>query len=140
MKAVALLAVIVASLIPSATALNPGPAQIRMTGKVEAVEIVTKPRPSSTTTYGLYSSSYKGRIGTEVLACGQRGDTWRVCLAFLRTPRGTLTAQGMVSVYSRFLVLGVLGGTGIYANVGGTLTLVTDTGGTQKIVGDLIAF
>ncbi len=132
----AALAASVALLVPGAGALTPGPGQVRLTGKVEAVERAAR---STTTTYGLYSASYRGRIGTEVLVCGSRGDSWRVCLDFIRTPRGTLVAQGIVPVSSRFTVLGVLGGTGIYANVGGELTLVAD-GRTQRIVGDLDAF
>jgi hypothetical protein len=115
-----------------AGAIPPGPSQIRMVGRLESKE-------DNTRTFGLYSASYKGRIGTEVLACGSQ-KTWRICLDFIRTPRGTLVAQGIVPVSSRFIVLGVLGGTGIYSNTGGTLTLVTRAESQQQIVGNLEGF
>jgi hypothetical protein len=115
-----------------AGAIPPGTSQIRMVGRLESKE-------DNARTFGLYSASYKGRIGTEVLACGSQ-KTWRICLDFIRTPRGTLIAQGIVPVSSRFIVLGVLGGTGIYSNTGGTLTLVTRAESQQQIVGNLEGF
>ena len=74
-----------------------------------------------------------------MLACGSQ-NTWRICLDFIRTPRGTLVAQGIAPVSSRFVVLGILGGTGIYSNAGGTLTLVTRSTTLQQIVGHLEGF
>jgi hypothetical protein len=137
-KLVLALVIGLALVIPSASALPPGPSRIVMTAHRETVERTSS--GSTTSTYGLYAAGYKGRIGTEVLACGER-HRWKICLAFIRTPRGTLTAQGLVPLSSRFLVLGVLGGTGIYSNAGGSLTItMQDSERTQSINGELQGF
>jgi hypothetical protein len=132
-------ALALALLVPSSGApLPPGPAHLTMTAKRELTE---HPLPTNfTSTYALYARGYDGKIGTEVITCGSR-KRWKICLVFIRTPRGTLTAQGLVPLASRFLILGVLGGTGIYSNAGGTVTIeMQNDGHEQRITGNLQGF
>lgn len=123
MRWLAALAALVAVLFParSATALPPGPARLDLQTKLVETKRLT---PNSVAlTFGLYNRpAYRNRLGTAVAIITAAGKQWRAIKAYIHLTRGTLVTDALVPTASTFYTLAVLGGTGYYANVMGTVT------------------
>lgn len=123
MKWLAALAALVAALFSagSATALPPGPARLDLqTSIVETKQLTPNSR---SVVFALYNKpAYKTRLGTAVAIITSAGRQWRAIKAYIHLTRGTLVTDALVPAASNFYTLAVLGGTGYYANVTGTVT------------------
>ncbi len=123
MRWLAALAALVVALFATrgATALPPGPARLDLQTKLVETKQLT---PNSTSmVFALYNRpAYKTRLGTAVAIITAAGKQWRTIKAYVRLTRGTLVADTLVPTASTFYTLAVLGGTGYYANVMGTVT------------------
>lgn len=105
-----------------------GPAQIRITD-VQATYRLVRPQGGGdpgaveAITQQLYNPSISHQpIGRSVIACTFVDARNRSCVATYVLPRGTLVATGALS--SRlFYEIPVVGGTGLYDNARGTLTV-----------------
>jgi hypothetical protein len=134
MKTIAALGVMLLVLVPTSSALVPGPWKIRMTGN----EI---DRPGANHVYALYNRpTYSGRLGTGFLVCLPVNKDFDDCTAFLRLSRGQIIARGVVSSASHFRVLAIGGGTGLYSNTGGQLLMQPLGDGVILFLADLVAF
>lgn len=117
------LAVFFVLLASSATAekrtLPPGPATVTVT----AVQRSSSASDSFTRTeYGLFNKpAYRNRIGTLVVLCSIVSAKWLACTAYLRLTRGTIVADGLFPAVATFRSYAVVGGTGYYANSGGSM-------------------
>jgi hypothetical protein len=134
--AVSFMAVIVTT---GANGLPPGPARLSLQTK----QIATRQLGafSIAKTYALYNRpAYRQRVGTAVLICAYAVPGWRTCKEYLRLGRGTIIADGLTPASSSFYNLAVVGGTGIYSNTGGTITLQPISHDTQILSGVLEAF
>lgn len=111
----------VALVVGGASALNPGPARIRIT----ASQIEVRVTPNGVArTYALYNlPAYPGRIGTGVATCVNVSRGWLDCTHLLRLSHGTIIARSLVPNAAAFRLLGVVGGTGYYSNAGGEMTV-----------------
>jgi hypothetical protein len=105
-----------------------GPAQIRITDVQATYRLVRPPGGGDpgtveAITQQLYNPSISHRpIGRSVIACTFVDGRNRSCVASYVLPRGTLVASGALP--SRlFYVIPVVGGTGLYDNARGTLTV-----------------
>ena len=135
--AVALMA---ALLVPSAAGLAPGRATIRLTATEIGSESTRPPKAlgaMSVTTMHLYNRSVRrGALGSATLVCaylgagGVLGPGRSQCTATYSLPRGTILAEGQLATRF-FYQLVVVGGTGLYANVHGTM--VASTSGTHAL-------
>jgi hypothetical protein len=133
-----LLASLVASFvlfIPSGQQIEPGPYRIRLSATLtEAM--------GTNRTYALWNRpAYRNQLGTAFVSCEPIGTGWIDCVETFRLSRGEIVARGVVPSAALFRVLAVTGGTGLYANVGGDLTIQPAGGGpVLLILIDLIAF
>ena len=128
MPAVGLIAVVAAATAQGQT----GPAQIRITDVQTSYAFVRSPtgRPSGAielVKQTLYNPSVSSRaIGRATLTCTFFDKRERNCSGTYFLPRGSLVVTG--AIQSRLLYeIAVVGGTGLYDNARGTLT-VTSTG------------
>ena len=106
-----------------------GPAQIRITNtEVRSAAVDVGPRGSSVGDMGiylgrLYNRRITGRsIGTSQLVCTTMFSGVRSCRGTYALPRGKLVVGGTLR-YREIYQLAVLGGTGLYDNARGTLTV-----------------
>jgi hypothetical protein len=105
-----------------------GPAQIRITDVQATYRLVPpadggKPGTIEVVKQRLYNPSVSRRqIGSSVMTCTFVDARNRTCVATYVLPRGTLVAAGALE--SRLLYeIPVVGGTGLYDNARGTLTV-----------------
>lgn len=126
---------VVFSIIPGASPdLTPGPARIQVTGALAA-------QHGPTRIYNLYNRpAYTDRIGQGFLTCYPAGPRWRECAMSLRLERGQVVSRAVVAAASSFRQFAVTGGTGLYANVGGQMTVQPLGDGVVLILVDLTAF
>jgi hypothetical protein len=115
---------------PLAQALT-GPGMIRITQRqVEDARIdLGRHGPSvgdvEVTRALLYNTNITPRpIGHSELLCTFTGTDSRICSAVYFLPKGKIIAGGSL-LYRQFYDLAVLGGTGLYSNVRGTLTVTS---------------
>lgn len=116
-----------------------GPGQIRITaGENLYTRIDTGPRGSSPgdmeiTRYKLYNKRIRRRaIGHAQLVCTLTGQNFRQCNGTFVLPAGKIMVSGILAFRGLF-DLAVIGGTGEYNNVRGTLT-VTRTGRSSDLL------
>jgi hypothetical protein len=76
-------------------------------------------------------------IGHAELICTYTGTTSRNCAGTFFLPKGRLMVSGPL-LYRQFFELAVVGGTGLYSNVRGTLTVTSLTNGPHAT--DLLYF
>ncbi len=136
MKPVAvLLAVVVLGLgVTAASALDPGPARIEVTA-TQIEQRVTSAGVAHT--YAVFNlPAYPNRIGTAVASCTSVAKGWLDCTYLLRLSRGTIVARSLVPSAAAYRLLAVVGGTGLYANSGGEMT-VQPLGGGQLVTVNL---
>jgi len=135
MKIAALATVMLVAFLPTASALQPGPAKIKLTGTV--VETVNQYQR----VYSLWNKpTYQQRLGTGFQICLPFGDQYTDCYLTLRLGRGQIVARGVSPTVSGFRQLAVVGGTGYYENVGGEVTMQSLGPATVLILVDLRAF
>jgi hypothetical protein len=120
-----------------------GPGTIRITDRrvsLSTVDLAPRGRSAGDveiTRWGLYNTRITPKpIGHAELVCTYTGGTSRSCNGTFSLPRGKLVVSGQM-LYIQFFQLAVVGGTGIYDNVRGTLT-VTAFGGKKR--GSLVLF
>jgi hypothetical protein len=139
MKAAAAIAaaVALALVVAGAHALTPGDARIRITGaRIETREFGA----FTMRTYALYNRpAYPGRLGTATVSCLEVAGGMLDCSELLRLSRGTIITRGYVPKAAAYRVLAVVGGTGLYDNVGGEMT-TQPLGGGQLLLINLIAY
>lgn len=134
MKLLATIGAALAVLVPSSSALEPGPWKINLTGNLIARDVDTR-------VYALFNKpSYPGRLGTGFLVCHTIGRDFNDCAFLLRLGRGQLISRGVVPGSTSFRVLAITGGTGLYANVGGQLIMQPLGRDVVLILADLTAF
>ena len=89
------------------------------------------------TRWSLYNTRITPKpIGHAELVCTFTGGNSRSCTGTYALPRGKLVVSGQM-LYRQFFQLAVVGGTGLYDNVRGTLT-VTALGAKRR--GNLVLF
>ena len=122
MKLAVLLVVVVALCVArGATALPPGPARLDL--QTNLVETKRLTPDSVALTFGLFNRpAYKTRLGTAVAIVTSVNRQWRTIKAYIHLTRGILVTDALVPTASTFYTLAVLGGTGYYSNVMGTVT------------------
>jgi hypothetical protein len=76
-------------------------------------------------------------IGHGELVCTYTGDKSKNCSGVYFLPKGKIIVSGPL-LFRQFFELAVLGGTGLYSNVRGTLTVTSLTGGRK--VNDVLLF
>lgn len=129
--------------IPTSFALT-GPGVIRITerhvagGRVD----IGRPGPSIGDVEVLRELLYNKNItpnpiGHAELICTHTGTTARHCAGTFFLPKGRLMVSGPL-LYRQFFELAVVGGTGLYSNVRGTLTVTSLTSGPHAT--DLLYF
>lgn len=138
MRLVAALALLALFLVPSASGLAPGHATIRLT----ATELTATAQPKrvgalTVSTLHLFNKAVRpGALGSGVMACtylgagGVMGPGRSDCSVSYTLPHGTILARGQLST-RLFFQLVVVGGTGLYANVHGTV--VGSTTGAHRM-------
>jgi hypothetical protein len=116
-----------------------GPGQIRITaGENLYTHLDTGPRGVSPgdmeiTRYKLYNKRIRSRaIGHAQLVCTLTGQNFRQCVGTFVLPAGKIMVSGILA-YRGLFDLAVIGGTGRYNNVLGTLT-VTRTGRSSDLL------
>ncbi len=139
MKLALALSLLAVLLVPAAAGLPPGHATIRLTAtELTASRQLERVGSTSVTTMHLYNKELRERaLGSAVLVCTYLGSggvlgpgrSW--CSVNYTLPRGTILAEGQLSTRF-FYQLVVVGGTGLYANVHGTV--VTSTNGTHSLM------
>lgn len=135
MKALAAAAAALALFVASdASSLEPGVARVRVTAQLEAVA-------RDVQIFGLYNRpAYPGRLGTAFVNCIPLTRQFADCYETLRLGRGQIVARGIVSQFSKFHVLAIVGGTGLYSNVGGELVVQPVGGPYQLVLADIRAY
>lgn len=104
----------------ASSALDPGPARIRLS----AVLVGHRDQPVPSKTYALFNRpAYPDRLGTGVTTCVPAGRGWLDCSYLLRLSRGVIVARALVPSAAAFRLLAIVGGTGYYANAGGEMTV-----------------
>lgn len=118
---------------PASLALK-GPGTIRITDRRVALAKVDFGRPGVTpgdlqiTRQLLFNKRITPKsIGHSELVCTYTGGKSRNCSGTFVLPRGKLVVGGQV-LFSQFFQLAVLGGTGFYENVRGTVTVTSLSG------------
>jgi hypothetical protein len=117
--------------VSSASTQLPGPGVIRITqrhvggGRVD----VGRPGPSIGDVQVLRASLYNTNItpnpiGHAELVCAYTGSTSKSCNGTFFLPRGKIVVSGPL-LYRQFFELAVVGGTGLYSNARGTLTVTS---------------
>lgn len=125
--------------VPQARALPPGASRISLQYALAVTKRLST--VSITREYGLFNRpAYTGRIGTAVVIRTRVSETLQTCRAYIRLGRGTLVADALVSSSASFLNLAVLGGTGIYSNVMGTIAFQPISARAGIILATLEAF
>jgi hypothetical protein len=120
-------------IVPVSSGLEPGPWKINLTATPLESSFGAK-------TYALWNRpTYPDRIGTAFVHCEPVAEKFVECFETLRLGRGQISAHAVVPATSTFKLLGVTGGTGLYANTGGQMT-VQQLGTGQLILVDLLAF
>jgi hypothetical protein len=111
------------------TALLAAPGQIRITATPNGFTRVDTGRPGSTpgdmevTRYRLYNKRVRNSpIGHAQLVCVLVGQHFRQCQGTYILPAGKITVSGALT-YRGLYDLAVTGGTDLYSNVRGTLTV-----------------
>lgn len=119
-------------LVPVGDALPPGPSRLFLQATLLHTE---KAGPISLIrTYALYNKpSYRNRIGTGVSNCTSATEKWVTCRIYARLGRGLIIADTLAPTAASFLTFAVTGGTGIYSNIGGTIT-VQPVGATHYLI------
>ena len=114
-----------------------GPGTIRITDRQTAFHAVDvgpsgrSPGDLEITRWSLYNTRITPRaIGHAELVCTYTGGTSRSCNGTYALPRGKLVVSGQI-LYRSLFQLAVVGGTGLYDNVRGTLT-VTSLGAKRR--------
>jgi hypothetical protein len=111
-----LVVVLFLMLIPSASAIQPGPATIRVTTR--QIQVVRRGDTVSRL-YNIYNRpAYRNAIGNAVLRCSVIG-RYQSCRADFLLSRGEIVMQGTIRSLA-FYRLAVVGGTGYYDNIGGS--------------------
>jgi hypothetical protein len=125
-------------LVPGAAALTPGHATVRLT----ATELSANHPPKrvgalTVVTMHLFNKAVRpGALGSAVMACtylgagGVLGPGRSDCSTTFTLPRGTILARGQIATRLFFQMV-VVGGTGLYANVHGTV--IGSTSGVQRM-------
>ena len=120
-----------------------GPGTIRITERQRALDEVDlgsrgrSPGDLEITRWTLRNTRITPRpIGHAELVCTYTGGSSRSCNGPYVLPRGKLVVSGQI-LFRQFFQLAVVGGTGLYDNVRGTLT-VTALGGKSR--GNLVLF
>jgi len=120
-----------------------GPGTIRITDRQRSLDEVDlgvrgrSPGDVEITRWSLYNTRITPRpIGHAELVCTFTGRTSRSCNGTYVLPRGKLVVSGQI-LFRQFFQLAVVGGTGLYENVRGTLT-VTALEGKRR--GNLVLF
>ena len=120
-----------------------GPGTIRITDRrvsISAVDLSPRgrsPGDIEISRWLLYNTRITPKpIGHAELVCTYTGGTSRSCNGTYSLPRGKLVVSGQM-LYIQFFQLAVVGGTGLYDNVRGTLT-VTALGAKRR--GSLVLF
>lgn len=133
---VLILAVIIVLSATAATTIQPGPARIQLT----SVLLERKEAAGVSRAYALYNRpAYPNRIGTGVQRCLSVSKGWLDCTYMLRLSHGVIVARALVPSAASFRLLAVLGGSGLYSNVGGEMT-VQPLGNGQLIIVNLLGF
>ena len=130
LSAVAVLAVLAVSRTPASHALE-GPGVIRITDRELASTRIDIGRPGRSagdieiTRRLLYNTRITRRsIGRSQLVCVYTGTATRDCRGTYTLPAGSIMVSGPMA-FRQFFVLAVVGGTGRYSNVRGTLTVTS---------------
>jgi hypothetical protein len=120
-----------------------GPGTIRITDRELALDLVDlgnrgrSPGDVEITRWSLFNTRITSKaIGHAELVCTFTGGNSRSCNGTYVLPRGKLVVSGQL-LFRQFFQLAVVGGTGLYDNVRGTLT-VTALGGKNRR--DLVLF
>jgi len=120
-----------------------GPGTIRITDRQLAIHEVDvgvrgrSPGDVEITRWSLYNTRITPKaIGHAELVCTFVGGSSRTCNGTYALPRGKLVVSGQM-LFRQFFQLAVVGGTGLYDNVRGTLT-VTALGAKRR--GNLVLF
>jgi len=120
-----------------------GPGTIRITDRQLAIHEIDvgvrgrSPGDVEITRWSLYNTRITPKpIGHAELVCTFTGGNSRSCTGTYALPRGKLVVSGQM-LYRQFFQLAVVGGTGLYDNVRGTLT-VTALGAKRR--GNLVLF
>lgn len=138
MKTLAALAAAATLLIPAGGKLEPGPWTIKITGTLVSTMRLSPNRQART--YALYNRpTYQSRIGLGFVICYEISNGYTDCQETLRLTRGIIVARGVSPSASALRTLAVVGGTGLYANVGGQM-IVQPLDSSQLILIDLQAF
>jgi hypothetical protein len=110
-----------------------GPATIRIVDRqfsytrVDVGRHGRSPGDSEVITTLLYNKKITRKpIGSGRMICTFTIGLNRTCIATIKLPRGQLVASGGV-LYRQFYSLAVVGGTGLYDNARGTLTVIRTT-------------
>lgn len=107
-----------------------GPAEVRLTDRQVADATFNAADgigAGEVTRLNLYGSSQKSRaIGHAVLMCIDVGRNERSCSATYILPRGMIQTEGILTTRLLY-VQAITGGTGIYDNARGTLTVTATT-------------
>jgi hypothetical protein len=133
-KIAAIGAAIFALLLPSAAAVPPGVAKIKLTGVVISENRYQR-------IYSLWNKpAYQQKLGTGFQTCVPVGEDFTDCYMTLRLGRGQIVTRGVSPTVSSFRQLAVVGGTGYYSNVGGQMTIQGLGPQTILLLLDLTAF
>lgn len=131
--AVAGILVVIGALVGWTSAAGTGPATIRIVDRqfsytrVDVGRHGRSPGDSEVITTLLYNKHITRKpIGSGRTICTFTIGLNRTCIVTLKLPRGQLVASGGL-VYRQFYSLAVIGGTGLYDNARGTLTVIRTT-------------
>jgi hypothetical protein len=120
--------------VPAGSALAPGAWKITLQANV--IE-----QRGDVKVYALYNKpTYPRRIGTAFITCNRVSRDFTDCLLTLRLGRGQVLARGIVPASSSFRQLGVVGGTGIYSNTGGQMSMQPLGESVVLVLVDLLAY
>jgi hypothetical protein len=125
----------------SSAGAGTGPATIRITDRQFAYTRIDvgrrgrSPGDSEIISSRLFNRKITGKpIGSARVICTFTTGITRTCLATVNLPKGELVATGTVR-FRQFYDLAVVGGTGLYDNARGTLTVIrTTTRPTREIL------
>jgi hypothetical protein len=120
--------------VPVSSALAPGAWKITLQANV--IE-----QRGDVKVYALYNKpTYPRRIGTAFITCNRVSRDFVDCYLAMRLGRGQLTARGVVPQSSSFRQLAVTGGTGVYANSGGQMSMQPIGDSVVLVLVDLLAY
>lgn len=123
----------IAALVGWKSAAGTGPATVRVVDRQFAYTRVDigrhglSPGDSEIITTLIFNRHFtKKPLGTGRFICTFTNGLNRTCIATITLPKGQLVASGGVR-YRQFYNLAVIGGTGLYDNARGTLTVIRTT-------------